>query len=86
MATEGDAYGASLKGTHARLCSFRFAVVFEQALDGHWAQGKNSGQRAFCEIFAQQNGVFQASSGQSYRVFSHNLLSNFSRAVHELLF
>lgn len=61
MATEGDAYGASLNGTRSADGRFRSPAVFERALGGHWAQGEISGQRAFCEIFAQQNGVFQAS-------------------------
>jgi hypothetical protein len=64
MATEGDACGTSLNGTRSADGCFRFPAVLERALGGHWAQGKISGQRAFCEIFSRRASL----------IFSQNLL------------
>jgi len=81
MATEGDAYGTSLNGTRNADARLSFLPCSSERLVaiGHRAKLR---ARAFCEFFAQQQGVFQASS----LIFSQNLLSNPSRAVHELLF
>jgi len=53
MATEGDAYGTSLNGTRSADARLSFLPCSNERLVAYWAQGKNSGQRAFCEIFAQ---------------------------------
>jgi hypothetical protein len=62
MATEGDAYGTSLNGTLSAYARLSFLPCSSERLVAIGHRAENSGQRGFCEIFAQHNGVFEASS------------------------
>jgi hypothetical protein len=69
----------SLNGTRS---AYARSAVFERALAGHWAQGKTQGSGVFAKILHSSMDF----STQAVLFYSQNLLSNPSRAVHELLF
>jgi len=84
MATEDDAYGTSLNGTRSAYARLSFLPCSSERLVaiGHRAKTQGSGLPAKF-LHSKQHADFQVSSlGR----FSQNMLSNFLRAVHELLF